>query len=124
MHRAGLAPLVEALRRRGGDEAVVEAAKDRNVAPLLLLHGLHPVEPRVRAREALEGVTATLRALDASARLEETSDGSLRVRVEERRSGRGGAGGVVEAALAEAVPDVPFLVDLATSDDGGALLPA
>jgi hypothetical protein len=111
LHGAGLAPMVEALRKRVGDEAVLELSRDPAVAPLLLLHGLHPVDARVRAREALGALGPALHRMNASAHLDEVEGAPLRVQVREHGPSSRGATAMVEAALLEAVPDATVLVE-------------
>jgi hypothetical protein len=124
MHGAAIAPLVEALRARGGSEAVVEAARAPAVSSVLLLHGLHPVEPLARARVALDALAPTLRAVDASVSVDEEPDGGLRVRVQGGARGAPSAVFAVEAALSEATPDATWVVEAVPAPIVDVLLPA
>jgi hypothetical protein len=112
LHGAGLARLVDALRRSGGDGAVADAARDDCVGGLLLLHGLHPVGAEARARSALSDVGAALAELRASAELvagaaaPATASDALRVRVRAPRASLRAAAAAVEEALCAAAPDL------------------
>jgi hypothetical protein len=121
MHGAALAPLVAALRARGGDEAVLDVSKDAAVGSVLVLHGLHPLDARTRVRSAIAGLGPTLRDMNASASLDETAAEVLRVRVVIHHPGRPGADALVEAAVAEAAPDASVVVESARDDP--SLLP-
>jgi hypothetical protein len=101
LYEAGLARAVEIL----GRENAVRLAEDRVVGSLLLLHGLHPVEPSERIENALRSLEL---GLDGH-RLHVSSiaGGVARIRLEP-------SGGAVSAtlaariqrAVAESAPDI------------------
>jgi hypothetical protein len=82
-HRDGLIRLIEAMRPLpDGDAFLTDAARDDVIGGLLLLHGLHPVEPESRIRAALQRVEPTLRISGAAVELLEVAGGSVTLRLQ------------------------------------------
>jgi Fe-S cluster biogenesis protein NfuA len=105
LHGRALARLGEL----GGESLLQRAASDPAVAPVLLLHGLHPEDLALRVRRALDRVRPYLQSHGGNVELVELSEGRVRVRLEGACQGCPGSaetlrGTVQEAILAEA-PD-------------------
>ncbi|GGP09504.1 NifU family protein [Nonomuraea glycinis] len=96
---------VSAVSASGAVEGLVErVAADELVSHLLLLHGLHPVEARVRVERAAERVAG------AAAEVVEVGPGVARVRLRRAAKGcgssRGALGSALEAAVRDAAPEI------------------
>ncbi|MET8002811.1 NifU family protein [Nonomuraea glycinis] len=96
---------VSAVSASGAVEGLVErVAADELVSHLLLLHGLHPVEARVRVERA------AARAAGAAAEVVEVGPGVARVRLRRAAKGcgssRGALGSALEAAVRDAAPEI------------------
>jgi hypothetical protein len=123
LHRAGLAGVLDALRRSGGDAAVVDVAREDAVSGLLLLHGLHPVGAEARARSALASVGPALRAMKASVEILGVAGDVLRVRVQGPGPALRGATTAVEEALCAAAPDLFVETETAPASAPEAIVP-
>jgi hypothetical protein len=102
LHAAGLANILDTLRR-GGDagRSFIDAfTRDELVASLLLLHGQHPMELDARVRQAIDRVRPTVRSHGGEVELLAVEDSAVRLRLkgESLRS-------LVEEAVCEAAPD-------------------
>ena len=95
LYGAGLARVLDMIRREGAEALLERFAADKLVATLLLLHGLHPVDAETRVAKALR----TLERHFESERLvlAAIKDGVAYIRVE--RSG----GGTPAPSLAESI---------------------
>jgi hypothetical protein len=81
LHADALARLVE-IARRTGHGALLDAWKDDpQVRGLLLLHGLHPVDPVSRVRQALADVAPVAAFLGAEVAVLEVSEGEVSLRL-------------------------------------------
>lgn len=110
LHGAALARLTAIIAMSGHAEALFEAmSKDRQVAGVLLLHGLHPEAADIRVRRALDALRPSLRARGAEIMLAEVTDGVARLRLRMPGASREEATMLrreVEDALVEAAPDL------------------
>src|SRR6185503_18665660 len=114
LHRSAIARMLELAR---GTEPVegglLEAfARDPRVAPLLLLHDLHPLGLADRVAAALEGARPALRALGATVEGLEVDDRRIGLRVRTSGCGEGRTERVrqaLEDALCATAPDAPPL---------------
>jgi hypothetical protein len=122
LHAAGLAVVLDALRRSGGDSAVTDVAREQAVGGMLMLHGLHPIGAEARAREALARIERTLRTMHVSAEVVGVVEGVLRVRVEERGPAKG-AIAAIEDALCEATPDAAVEIDRSAAPAPQSIVP-
>ena len=88
-----------------GAETALRLADDKLVSSLLLLHGLHPVDPQTRATEALRRVE---RRVDGHRLYLAGLDGNVaRVRVDwQGEAAPNGLAAAIEGAIAEAAPDI------------------
>ncbi len=117
LHRAALVKLVE------GHPSLDALARDPEVAPVLLLHELHPLALDARVQEALERLAPVLAAEGASAILRSCSPDGIRVRLAPHEGApRPGAAarltGRVEGALYDAAPEAAtVIVDAQALDD-------
>jgi Fe-S cluster biogenesis protein NfuA len=127
-HGSGLERLLEITHARGeAGAAIIDAlGADPIVSPLLLLHGLHPLDLETRVRAALEKVRPRLALHSGSVELlEVTPEGGVRLRLEGNCHGcpssRLTLHSTIEQALEAAAPDVAFLeVDGVTESEGAA----
>lgn len=84
LYGAGLQRLLELMHERGhlDDDTLDALAEDDLVASLLLVHGLHPYDVRLRVERALAGVRPYLGSHDGDVELlEVTDDGVVRLRL-------------------------------------------
>ena len=95
LYGAGLTRVVEMIREEGQAEILERLAGDKLVASLLLLHGLHPVDPETRLRKALQHLERRFESQRIL--LHGVRDGVALVRVEHN------GGGVPPAALADLI---------------------
>ena len=99
------APGAASVSASGAVEGLVErVAADELVSHLLLLHGLHPVEARVRVERA------AARVAGAAAEVVEVGPGVARVRLRRAAKGCGSSrdalGSALEAAVRDAAPEI------------------
>ncbi|MCG5218641.1 NifU family protein [Streptosporangium soli] len=110
----------EALARvmAAGDDALrKELADDELVSHLLLLHGLHPVDPRTRAEAALGRLRPILGR--ATAELVDLAENVARVRLRQDRGGCGGATARLRTAVQEAIRDAAPEIERVEIDEAG-----
>lgn len=83
LHLAGLTRLMEIMRGTGDQgRAIVEAAaQDRQVSPMLLLHGLHPKDMTLRVQQAVEDMDPLLRAHGIRIQIVEITGDALQLRL-------------------------------------------
>jgi hypothetical protein len=93
LYGAGLSRMVDMVHEEGNGAILDRFARDKLVASLLLLHGLHPVDAETRLRKALQRVERRLESQRIV--LTEISGGVAFVRVEHN------GGGAPPASLAE-----------------------
>lgn len=106
----GLARMMTLIAERDGAVPHV-LAQDALIAPLLLLHGLHPLPVERRVALALEDVRPYLRSYGGDAELVSLQGGVARVRLYE--SSRGSPSSLertVEDAMQQAAPDLNGIV--------------
>jgi hypothetical protein len=106
LYGAGLSRIVDVIRAEGRPDLLDRLAGDKLVASLLLLHGLHPVDPETRLRKALgrlERRFESQRILLADIR-----DGVAIIRVEHNGGGAPPASlaEMIEHTAMEAAPDL------------------
>jgi hypothetical protein len=111
LYGAGLERVLAAIREENGAAILDRLAKDKLVASLLLLHGLHPVDAETRVRNALRRVDRRLESQRVV--LAEIKDGVARIRVE--RDGGGAAPAnvaeLIERAVFETAPDLAVEIE-------------
>lgn len=93
LHRQGLARIIEiagrsdATRQNGAASngmggLIHRLAADERVAPLLMLHDLHPVDLPTRVEQALEKVRPLLRSHGGDVELVDLSDGVVKLKLD------------------------------------------
>ena len=116
LHGAGLARVLDLLAEAGaaGGAIVDRLTADDLVASLLLLHGLHPLDPEARVQGAIEKVRPELRAAGGNVELLGVVDGVARLRVDGDSPGWRGSSATLKAAIEAAVygvaPDIERIV--------------
>src|SRR5581483_3929720 len=106
-HREGIARLIDAL----DPDVARRLCADDEIAAMLMLHGLHPVDLRTRVADAVGRLAPRLAAQHARLELVEVSDeGQVRLRIEHAGK-RHALHAQIEEALAHAVADAT-LVDI------------
>jgi Fe-S cluster biogenesis protein NfuA len=102
-HREGLVRVMELAEHRG------TLAADPKVAPLLLLHGLHPDDLGVRVERALDKVRPYLGTHGGSVELVAIHEGRIRLRLQGSCDGCPSSAatlrGAIEEAILAAAPD-------------------
>lgn len=101
LYGEGLSRVLEVIRHAAGAPVMEQLAEDKLVGSLLLLHGLHPIDPETRLREALQ-------KLDRRLVLAEVRDGVARIRVEHNGGGSppSALAEMIERTAMEAAPDL------------------
>lgn len=93
-----------------GNALIASYANDELVGPLLILHGLHPVDIETRIILALDKIHADLKAQGASARLLKVEEARAYVRLEEHGQNCAATTTTLkqslENAIYEAAPDL------------------
>jgi Fe-S cluster biogenesis protein NfuA len=125
-HADGLARLLEMIDATGAPGAALidRLGEDELVKPLLLLHGLHPLDLRTRVLEALEQTRPVLRTHGGGVEciaVDDTGVVTLRLETHGCGSSNGALKTAVEDALREAAPDLSRLVFEETSDSAGVV---
>lgn len=109
LHAQGIAALMAVL-----PPPVLEAClQSREVAALLLLHGLHPHPAESRVRQALAGLRAELGTQGARVHFSELDAGVLRLRLEvteQRNFSAPALRSEIEAAVLELAPEIGSIV--------------
>lgn len=95
-HRAGLERMVELATSE-------QLATDPKVAPLLLLHGLHPEAMEKRVERALEKVRPYLESHGGSVELVGVEEGRVRLRLQGSCDGCPSSAATLKGAIEEAV---------------------
>jgi Fe-S cluster biogenesis protein NfuA len=122
LHRQGLARIIEIAGRNpagtngaatGSASLIQRLADDERVAPLLLLHDLHPVDLSTRVEQALEKVRPLLRSHGGDVELTDLSDGVVKLKLEGSCHGCPSSTltlrNAIEEAIFEFAPDVARL---------------
>ena len=111
LHADALKRMMEGVAASDGSpEALLDTfARDPQIAGVLLLHGLHPLDVESRVRGALDALTPSLREHRVRVAALTIADGNVRVRLE-RGPGHGGSAATalraqVEDAIVAAAPD-------------------
>lgn len=106
LYGEGLARMVETAEQDGADPLRKQWVSDDVVSYLLLLHGLHPLDPSTRIQRALDGVRGKLEG--AEAELLEVEEGTVRLQL----SGAGDAKSsttelrtILQDAVSDVVPE-------------------
>jgi len=125
-HAAGLTRALEIVDDAGAPGAAIidRLGADELVKPLLLLHGLHPLDLHTRVVDALEAVRPLLRTHGGDAEcvsVDESGVVTLRLETHGCGSSSGALKAAVEDALREAAPDLSRLVVEDASDASGAV---
>ena len=81
-HEAGLGRMLERAKSEAGGPFIERLAEDPGIAPLLLLHGLHPKGFSKRIEDALEGVRPYLNSHGGNVELVGIEDGRVRLRLQ------------------------------------------
>ena len=111
LHGAGLEQLMELVAQGpSGAELLEDFARNRMVASLLLLHGLHPLDLETRVRRALDQVQPYLQSHGGSVELLNASDGTVTLRLagscRSCPSSTATLKQTIEQAIYDAAPDV------------------
>jgi Fe-S cluster biogenesis protein NfuA len=115
LHGAGVNRIMEIVSRTGdpGRSIIEDLARDNLVGNLLLLYGLHPVDPETRVREALDKVRPLLHSHGASVDLLGIADGVVRLRLKGSCHGCESSAMTLRSAIERAIhavaPDVTAL---------------
>jgi Fe-S cluster biogenesis protein NfuA len=109
LHGAALGRVIELAQEGGTDPLLVRLAADPKVAPVLILHGLHPEDLHCRVEQALDRVRPYLFSHGGNVELVGIEEGRVRLRLEGSCQGCPSSAqtlrGAVEEAIAEAAPD-------------------
>ena len=109
LHGTALARLIEVAQEGRDDGLVARLTGDPKVAPVLLLHGLHPEDLHCRVERALDRVRPYLFSHGGNVELVGIEGGRVRLRLEGSCQGCPSSAqtlrGAVEEAIAEAAPD-------------------
>jgi Fe-S cluster biogenesis protein NfuA len=97
----------------GAGELIHRLAADERVAPLLMLHDLHPVDLPTRVEQALEKVRPLLRSHGGDVELVELSDGVVKLKLDGSCHGCPSSSitlrNAIEEAIFEFAPDIERL---------------
>jgi Fe-S cluster biogenesis protein NfuA len=109
LHGMALGRAIELAQERATEPLLVRLAQDPKVAPVLLLHGLHPEDLQGRVERALDRVRPYLHSHGGNVELVGIQEGRVRLRLEGSCQGCPSSAqtlrGAVEEAIAEAAPD-------------------
>jgi len=109
LHGAALGRAIELAQEGGAGPLLPRLAADPKVAPVLLLHGLHPEDLRGRVERALDRVRPYLFSHGGNVELVGIQEGKVMLRLEGSCQGCPSSAqtlrGTVEEAIAEAAPD-------------------
>jgi Fe-S cluster biogenesis protein NfuA len=115
LHREALARILEVAsqNRAGGSELIQRLGADERVAPILMLHDLHPVDLSTRVEQALEKVRPLLRSHGGDVELTGLQDGVVQLKLEGSCHGCPSSAltlrNAIEEAIVEFAPDVARL---------------
>lgn len=109
LHERALGRVIETAREAGQEALLARLAGDPKVAPILMLHGLHPEELQGRVERALDRVRPYLHSHGGSVELVGIEEGRVRLRLQGSCQGCPSSEqtlkGAVEEAIADAAPD-------------------
>ncbi len=109
-HRSALERMLEHLEQTDSTGHVVEnLAKEPFVGAVLLLHGLHPIDPETRARNGLRAIEPYLRSGGYEVHELKLENGELNLQVRKYTAPIGSAvalKNLVENAIRNAAPDI------------------
>ena len=118
LHAEALARIMTLVATAGGPRwALVDGfVRDPQIAGVLLLHGLHPLDLRARVHGALDTLASTLRAHGVRVAAVAIDEAAVRVRLE-REPGHAGAPattvrGRLEEAIGAAAPEATIDVEV------------
>ena len=125
-HGAGLRRVMEIVDEAGapGSALIDRLGADALVKPLLLLHGLHPLDLHTRVIDALEQTRPFLRAHGGEVEclgVDESGVVTLRLQAHGCGSSNGTLKTALEDALRDAAPDITRLVVENASESSGAV---
>jgi Fe-S cluster biogenesis protein NfuA len=115
LHGAGLERILELIRAPDdrGEGLVLKLGRDDLVASLLVLYGLHPLNIEARVIQAVEKLSARLRAHEGEVKLLSMEHGAIRLRIQASGHGCGSNAQALkemaEEALYQAAPDLASL---------------
>ncbi|GHO97335.1 hypothetical protein KSF_073830 [Reticulibacter mediterranei] len=119
LHGEGLARILAIIAEAGGDGALEPLVSDGLVSSLLLLHGLHPVDPETRIRHALADLETSLHIDGAGVTLMSIADGTAYVRLMSNNChGCSASTEMLRAAIEEAVSQVAPELEGVQIEDG------
>jgi hypothetical protein len=127
LHADALKKMMDVVAADGSTAVLVDAfARDPQIAGMLLLHSLHPLDFESRVRGALDALTPDLRKHRVRVAAVAISDGVVRVRLE-RAPGHGGRAAPalraqVEDAIVAVAPDAAT-IDIEVSEEFLAFVP-
>jgi hypothetical protein len=101
LHEPAVRALLAALQDAGGETAIAEVAANAAVAPVLVLHGLHPDDVDTRSAHALQDA---LRVTGREGELASVHSGVATIRL--RAESRGASDDDIVFALLDAVPEL------------------
>jgi|SRR5580700_884128 len=116
LHGAGLERTLEIICSAGepGTKIIDSLGRDKSVASLLVLYGLHPVDLETRVTQAVEKARSDLRSRSGELDFVSFSDGVVRLRLHANGHGCGSTAEslkvIVEQAVYAGAPDVALLV--------------
>jgi Fe-S cluster biogenesis protein NfuA len=123
-HAAGLTRALEIVDDTGptGAALIDRLGADELVKPLLLLHGLHPLDLHTRVLDALEQTRPFLQAHGGDVECVSVDEsGVVTLRLEAHGCGTGPLKTALEDALREAAPDLSRLIVENASEPSGAV---
>jgi Fe-S cluster biogenesis protein NfuA len=118
LHRQGLARIIELVGQNGADTPsagglIERLGSDNRVAPLLMLHDLHPVDLSTRVEQALEKVRPLLRSHGGDVELTGMEEGVVKLKLEGSCHGCPSSSltlkNAIEEAMFEFAPDITRL---------------
>lgn len=125
-HAAGLTRVMEIVDETGAAGATIidRLGGDELVKPLLLLHGLHPLDLETRITDALEQTRPFLQKHGGeveSHRVDESGVATVRLQTHGCGSSAASLKAAVEDALREAAPDLTRVIVESPSESSGAV---
>lgn len=126
VHRAGLTHLVDVVRGMGGDAFINRLVADPAIRMLLMSYDLLPVDRRLMAEEAMDGVRGHLHAHGVDVEILEVVGGVVYVRLHGLSAGGIAEEAVlrdIEAALRESFVGFQELVARERGGGGGIAIP-